>query len=64
VNSGGTIRVNGITVKIPANTMIAFPAVFIPFAEVATAYNAGGFGADAGFGHEVSVGSPYVVTKF
>jgi hypothetical protein len=42
-NSGGTITVNGQTVKIPKNLQIGFPAAFIPwrdFGAIWTQYNA------------------------
>ncbi|KJX94220.1 hypothetical protein TI39_contig4207g00003 [Zymoseptoria brevis] len=45
-NTGGTITVNGVAVKIPRNLQFQFPAAFVPFKTVA----AGGF-----LGNEVSV---------
>lgn len=45
-NTGGSITVNGVSVKIPRNLQFQFPAAFVPFKTVA----AGGF-----TGNEVSV---------
>jgi hypothetical protein len=45
-NTGGTIVVNGMSIKVPQNLQFQFPAAFVPFKTVA----AGGF-----LGNEVSV---------
>ena len=50
--SGGKISVNGMTIEIPDNLLIGFPATFVPFAEVAAAFP--NFGGDDG-PSEVSV---------
>jgi hypothetical protein len=34
VNSGGSLKVNGFTVKVPKNLQVGFPASFVPFSQV------------------------------
>jgi len=36
-NRGGVVTISGYTVKIPDNLLVEFPALFVPFAEFATA---------------------------
>ena len=36
-NRGGVVTISGFTVKIPDNLLVEFPALFVPFAEFATA---------------------------
>lgn len=52
-NTGGSITVAGITITIPKNLLVQFPAAFIPFKDFAG--KAGDYG-----GYEVSVDGNYV----
>jgi hypothetical protein len=44
--SGGSVEVNGVTIEIPDNLLVGFPAAFVPYAKAAAAYP--GFGGDDG----------------
>jgi hypothetical protein len=46
VRSGGTITVNGMTIEVPDNLLVGFPAAFVPFGQVADTFP--GFGGDDG----------------
>lgn len=41
VNRGGTVTISGFTVKIPDNLLVEFPALMVPFADFASAGDAG-----------------------
>ncbi|KAH6691437.1 hypothetical protein F5X68DRAFT_274043 [Plectosphaerella plurivora] len=56
-NTGGTISVNGYTVKIPKNLQVNFPAAFVPWKDFVAAYKSGSFS-----GYEVSVVGNFVGT--
>ncbi|KAE9992619.1 hypothetical protein EG327_008362 [Venturia inaequalis] len=43
-NCGGTISVNGYTITIPKNTLVAFPAAFVPFKQLVAKFNTAGSG--------------------
>lgn len=58
-NTGGTINVNGYTIKIPKNLQVNFPAAFVPWKDFVAAYKSGSFG-----NYEVSVCSPPTLTPF
>lgn len=40
----GTVSVNGYTITIPKNTLVAFPAAFVPFIQLVTKFNTAGSG--------------------
>lgn len=57
VNRGGIVKIGGYTVTIPANLLVEFPALMVPFAEFALA----GSGGRAPVVNEVSVCSLHSV---
>lgn len=57
--SGGSVSVNGMSIAVPDNLLVGFPATFVPFAEVAAAFP--GFGGDDGPAEvSVSLSQPQV----
>ncbi len=55
-NTGGTITVNGWTVTVPKNLIVAFPAAFVPWREFVA-------NKSAVIGFEVNVRVPSLAVK-